>query len=340
MRILVTGSAGFIGFHLSRRLVADGHLVVGFDGLTPYYDVRLKEKRHAMLAQSNGFRAHIGMLEDKAALARAVADAEPEMIVHLAAQAGVRYSLEHPEAYVSANLSGTFNVLEAAREAEVRHLMFASTSSVYGGNTTMPFRETDLTDAPMTLYAATKKAGEAMSHSYAHLWNIPTTCFRFFTVYGPWGRPDMALFKFASAIEKGEPIEIYGEGLMRRDFTYVDDLVEGIVRLMAAAPEKGNPVSADGVTDSLSPVAPWRVVNIAGGQPVELLDYVETIERHMGKTATRRLLPMQMGDVAATHADPGLLRALTGYVPATPVEMGVKAFVEWYRGEYPQPGGA
>ncbi|MDP1732416.1 MAG: NAD-dependent epimerase/dehydratase family protein, partial [Devosia sp.] len=183
-----------------------------------------------------------------------------------------------------------------------------------------------------TLYAATKKAGEAMSHSYAHLWNIPTTCFRFFTVYGPWGRPDMALFKFVAAIEKGEPIELYGEGRMRRDFTYIDDLVEAIVRLMAAAPEKGNPVSADGVTDSLSPVAPWRVVNIAGGQPVELLDYVETIERHLGKKAIRKLLPMQMGDVAETHADAGLLRALTGYVPVTPVEVGVKAFVEWYRG--------
>jgi UDP-glucuronate 4-epimerase len=260
------------------------------------------------------------------------------MIVHLAAQAGVRYSLEHPEAYVSANLDGTFNVLEAAREAKVRHLLFASTSSVYGGNTRMPFRETDLTDAPMTLYAATKKAGEAMSHSYAHLWEIPTTCFRFFTVYGPWGRPDMALFKFVAAIEQGEPIEIYGEGRMRRDFTYVDDLVEGIVRLMATPPERGNPISADGVTDSLSPVAPWRVVNIAGGQPVELLDYVETIERQLGRKAIRKLLPMQMGDVAETHADAGLLRALTGFVPGTSVEVGVQAFVEWYRAEYSPSG--
>ena len=334
MRILVTGSAGFIGFHLSGRLLADGHEVTGFDGITPYYDVRLKQERHAILKRSNGFAGHVGMLEDKEALAKAFAAARPEMVIHLAAQAGVRYSLEHPEAYASSNLAGTFNVLEAVQEAAPRHFLFASTSSVYGGNAKTPFAETDRTDAPMTLYAATKKAGEAMSHSYAHLWGIPTTCLRFFTVYGPWGRPDMALFRFVAAIEKGEPIEIYGEGRMRRDFTYVDDLVEGIVRLMATPPETGKPVTAAGVADSLSPVAPWRVVNIAGGRPVELLNYVETIERHLGKKAIRRLLPMQKGDVGGTHADTSLLEALTGFVPQTGVDEGVRAFVEWYRAEY------
>ncbi len=335
MRILVTGSAGFIGFHLSRRLLADGHEVTGFDGMTPYYDVRLKQRRHALLAHHNGFSAHVGMLEDREALQGAFAEARPQIVVHLAAQAGVRYSLERPEAYASSNLTGTFNVLEAVREAAPGHFLFASTSSVYGGNTTMPFAETDRADAPLTLYAATKKAGEAMSHSYAHLWGVPTTCFRFFTVYGPWGRPDMALFKFVAAIEKGEPIDIYGEGKMRRDFTYVDDLVEGIVRLMQVPPETGRPVSA---TDSLSPVAPFRVVNIAGGQPVELLDYIATIERHLGKTAIRRLLPMQKGDVTGTHADAGLLRALTGYVPQTSIDDGVRAFIDWYRGEYAGSG--
>lgn len=334
MRILVTGTAGFIGFHLARRLIADGHMVVGFDGMTTYYDVRLKHKRHEILGQTNGFRAHIAMLEDKDALAKAVADCQPDVIVHLAAQAGVRYSLENPDAYVSANLNGTFNVLEAAREAGVKHLMLASTSSVYGGNEKMPFMETDLTDAPMTLYAATKKAGESMSHSYAHLWKIPTTCFRFFTVYGPWGRPDMALFKFVKAIEEDQPIDVYGEGRMGRDFTYIDDLVEGIKRLIECMPEAGQPVSGEGITDSLSPVAPWRVVNIAGGQPVGLMPFIETIEKCLGKEAKKNMLPMQKGDVRETFADASLLKALTGFTPGISVEQGVSAFVDWYRTDY------
>lgn len=338
MRILVTGSAGFIGYHLCRRLLADGNEVTGYDGMTPYYDVALKQRRHAMLGEHEGFRPLVGMLEDKEALERAVAAVQPEVIVHLAAQAGVRYSLEHPESYVSGNLVGTFNVLEAARNAGVKHLMCASTSSVYGGNARMPFRETDATDSPMSLYAATKKAGEAMSHSYAHLWGIPTTCFRFFTVYGPWGRPDMALFKFVAAIEKGQPIEIFGEGRMERDFTFVDDLVEAVIRLIGRAPEVGNPVRAEGVIDSLSPVAPWRVVNIAGGAPVGLLEFVDAIERQLGKAAKRELLPMQKGDMGETHADAGLLQALTGYVPGTGVDAGVKAFVDWWRGEYSARG--
>ncbi|WP_026791413.1 NAD-dependent epimerase [Pleomorphomonas oryzae] len=331
MRFLITGTAGFIGFHLARRLLDAAHFVTGFDGMTPYYDVRLKEARHALLERSNGFRAVIGQLENAAALKQAAELAEPEVIIHLAAQAGVRYSLENPKAYVDANLTGSWNVLELAKAYEVKHLMLASTSSVYGANDKVPFAEADKTDEPLTLYAATKKAMEAMAHSYAHLWKIPTTAFRFFTVYGPWGRPDMALFKFVDAIEKGEPIDVYGEGNMRRDFTYVEDLVEAIVRLVPVAPSEDNRVTVDGVVDTLSKQAPFRIVNIGGGQPVGLLDFIAAIEQALGKPAIRNLLPMQKGDVPQTFAAPDLLRALTGYVPDTDVPHGVQNFVEWYR---------
>lgn len=331
MRFLITGTAGFIGFHLAKRLLDAGHFVTGFDGMTQYYDVRLKEARHALLERSNGFRAVIGQLEDAAALQQAAELAEPEVIVHLAAQAGVRYSLENPKAYVDANLTGSWNVLELAKACEVKHLMLASTSSVYGANDKVPFAESDKTDEPLTLYAATKKAMEAMAHSYAHLWKIPTTAFRFFTVYGPWGRPDMALFKFVDAIEKGEPIDVYGEGNMRRDFTYVEDLVEAIVRLVPVVPSEDNRVTADGIIDTLSKQAPFRIVNIGGGQPVGLLDFIAAIEQALGKPAVRNLLPMQKGDVPQTYAAPDLLKALTGYVPQTDVPTGVKNFVEWYR---------
>jgi UDP-glucuronate 4-epimerase len=331
MKIFVTGSAGFIGFHLCKRLIADGHEVFGYDGMTQYYDVELKKARLAQLRRSNAYSGVEAMLEDKAELDAAIEGFRPDAIVHLAAQAGVRYSIDFPATYISANVVGTFNVLEAVRAFGVRHLLIASTSSVYGGNEKMPFEEADRTDFPISLYAATKKAGEAMSHSYAHLFKIPTTCFRFFTVYGPWGRPDMALFKFVSAIEKGEPIDIYGEGQMRRDFTYIDDLVEGIVRLVDAVPEEGKPVAVEGGMDSLSPVAPWRVVNIAGGQPVGLMPFVETVERGVGREAIRRMLPRQPGDVIETFADAGLLEALTGFLPRIPVEEGVARFIEWYR---------
>jgi len=330
MRFLITGTAGFIGFHLARRLLSEGHEVVGFDAMTDYYDRRLKDARHAILAQSDRFRPVVARLEDEAALARAGDLAQPEVIVHLAAQAGVRYSIENPRAYVDANLIGSFNVLELAKTMKPKHLMLASTSSVYGGNEKMPFSETDRADFPITLYAATKKAMEAMSHSHAHLWDLPTTCFRFFTVYGPWGRPDMALFKFVDAILQGRPIDIYGQGEMKRDFTYVDDLVEAIVRLTDRAPVKGDPVLADGVVDTLSPVAPWRAVNIAGGTTVGLLEFVEAIEAALGRKAMRNMLPMQPGDVRETFADPRLLGALTGYRPSTPVAEGVPAFVKWY----------
>ena len=331
MRFLITGTAGFIGFHLARRLLADGHVVIGFDAMTDYYDLRLKRARVAELTKSNGFTAIEARLEDMEALDRAADLAQPDVIVHLAAQAGVRYSIENPRAYVDANLVGSFNVLEVAKRLKPKHLLLASTSSVYGANEEMPFREADKADLPITLYAATKKAMEAMSHSYAHLFDVPTTCFRFFTVYGPWGRPDMALFKFVSAIEKGEAIEIFGEGAMRRDFTYIDDLVEAIVRLAQTAPVKGNAVAGDGVVDTLSPVAPWRVVNIAGGTSVGLLEFVEAIETALGKPAIRTMLPMQPGDVRETFADHHLLQALTRFRPATRVADGVKEFVAWFR---------
>lgn len=332
MRILLTGSAGFIGFHLARRLIAEGHEIFGVDGMTAYYDVALKEARHERLKRHNGFSEHRLMLEDRDALEAVAELARPEAIIHLAAQAGVRYSLEHPETYVGSNLVGTFNVMEVARRSRVRHFMVASTSSVYGANETMPFRETDKADHPLTFYAATKKATELMSHSYSHLWDIPTTAFRFFTVYGSWGRPDMALFKFVEATLKGQPIDLYNGGEMRRDFTYVDDLVEGVARLLEVPPVKGRPV--EGGIDSLSPAAPWRVVNIGRGEPVNLLDFIQALEMALGRPTLRNLMPMQAGDVPATFASVDLLKALTGYAPATSVNEGVAAFVAWHRDFY------
>jgi UDP-glucuronate 4-epimerase len=334
MRYLITGTAGFIGFHLARRLLDEGHFVVGFDGMTPYYDVKLKEKRTAILARSNGFKAVTGMLEDKAALDRAAELAEPDVIVHLAAQAGVRYSLENPRSYVDSNLVGSFNILELARNLQPKHLLLASTSSVYGANEKIPFAESDKADEQMTIYAATKKSMELMAHSYAHLFNIPTTAFRFFTVYGPWGRPDMALFKFVDAIKNDRPIEIYGEGKMSRDFTYIDDLVEGIVRLIGVVPSEENRIVSETIIDTLSKNAPFRVVNIGGGQPVGLMSFVETIETMLGKKAIRKMLPMQPGDVHNTYAVPDLLVALTGFRPQIEVDEGVKRFVEWYQENY------
>lgn len=331
MRILLTGSAGFIGFHLARRLIAEGHEVFGVDGMTAYYDVALKTARHDLLKRHNGFSEHVVMLEDRAALEAVAAQAKPEAIIHLAAQAGVRYSLEHPETYVDSNLVGTFNVMELARKYQVGHFLGASTSSVYGANTVMPFRETDRADYPMTFYAATKKATELMTHSYSHLWDIPTTLFRFFTVYGPWGRPDMALFKFVDATLKGRPIDVYNGGDMKRDFTYVDDLVEGIARLLTVPPIKGQPV---GPMDSLSPAAPWRAVNIGRGEPVNLMDFIREMERALGREAILNMMPMQAGDVPATFASVDLLTALTGYTPTTSVREGVAAFVDWYRRHY------
>jgi UDP-glucuronate 4-epimerase len=320
MRYLVTGSAGFIGFHLSQRLLDEGHDVTGFDAMTPYYDVTLKEARNGLLAKHPGFGAVSGQLEDMDALNRAANKAKPDIIVHLAAQAGVRYSLENPRAYIDSNLIGSWNMLELAKKVKPQHLLLASTSSIYGANPKIPFEETDKADVPMSLYAATKKGMEAMAHAYANLHQIPTTAFRFFTVYGPWGRPDMALFKFTDAILSGRPIEVYGEGKMERDFTYVSDLVEAIMRLMPLPPPA-------------APV-PFRIVNIGGGQPVSLLTFIETLERALGKPAIRQMLPMQQGDVPRTHASPDLLKQLTGFCPQMGLAQGIGAFVNWYRDYY------
>lgn len=333
MRFLITGSAGFIGFHLARRLLADGHGVTGLDALTDYYDVRLKRARNALLLPEPGFRFVEARVEDEAALAHAAELAQPDVIVHLAAQAGVRYSIEAPRTYLESNLQGSWTVLELARRIRPRHLMLASSSSVYGAGETIPFDETSRTDEPLSLYAATKKAMEAMAHSYAHLFGVPTTAFRFFTVYGPFGRPDMALFKFVKAVIADEPIDVYGHGRMMRDFTYVDDLVEAVVRLADIPPEEGNRAPSP-VADSLSPTAPYRVVNIGGGQPVSLMAFIEAVEAAVGRKARLNLLDMQPGDVPRTFADPALLHALTGYVPATGVHRGVGEFARWYRGFY------
>ena len=327
MRVLVTGSAGFIGFHLSRLLLAEGAWVQGYDGMTDYYDVALKRRRHALLSENPRFSAAEGMLEDQPRL-DAVADAfRPNLIVHLAAQAGVRHSIDNPRAYLDANITGSFAVMDVAQRHRVRHLMMASTSSVYGANTEMPYAETHRADTPMSFYAATKKATEAMGHAWAHIHGVPVTMFRFFTVYGPWGRPDMALFKFTRAILAGEPIEVYNHGDMWRDFTYVDDLVRGIRLLMDAVPGQGPTVEGD----SLSPVAPFRVVNIGNSERVRLTDFIDTIEECCGRKAMRTLLPMQQGDVPATWADASLLQALTGYRPRTTFRDGVARFVDWYR---------
>ena len=334
MRVFVTGTAGFIGFHLARRLLEEGVAVHGLDGMTDYYDVALKRRRHAILSAMEGFSATEAMLEDAWALDAAVDGFAPDVIVHLAAQAGVRYSLENPRAYVDANLNGTFNVMEAARRHGVRHLMMASTSSVYGANTEVPYAETQKADTQLTLYAATKKATESMGHAYAHLWNVPTTMFRFFTVYGPWGRPDMAYFKFTRAMLEGRPIDVFNHGEMWRDFTYVDDLVRGIRLLMDVPPARPSGPEAVPEGDSLSPVAPYRIVNIGNSTSVKLTDMIDALEAALGVTAERNFMEMQPGDVPATWADASLLRRLTGYAPQTDLAEGLARFVAWYRDYY------
>jgi len=332
--VLITGTAGFIGFHLARLMLAEGFRVIGYDGMTPYYDVNLKRARHQMLLQSPGFSCDEGMLEDMPRLQALSERERPDIIIHLAAQAGVRYSLENPRSYVESNLVGTFNVLEVARALGVQHLLMASTSSVYGANEDLPFREADKADMPLTLYAATKKANEAMAHSYAHLWALPVTMFRFFTVYGPWGRPDMALFKFVKAALEGQPIEVFNNGQMARDFTYVADLVRAIRLLVDCAPVRPETAEAIAPGDSLSPAAPYRVVNIGNSTKVPLLEFITEIERALGRPVARSYLPMQKGDVFETWADCSLLHSLTGFRPQTPVRDGVQAFVDWYRDYY------
>jgi UDP-glucuronate 4-epimerase len=333
MRILVTGAAGFIGFHLARSLLQRGDSVVGLDNLNAYYDVGLKQARVQELKILPRFSFVVADLSDQTAMESAYASGRFDAIVNLAAQAGVRYSIQNPHAYVDSNLVGFMNVLEGARQHSTGHLVFASTSSVYGMNTALPFAEYQNTDHPMSLYAATKKANEAMAHSYAHLFGIPCTGLRFFTVYGPWGRPDMALFKFTRGILSGEPIPVFNEGRMVRDFTYIDDIVEGIVRVI------DRPAQPDPTWDGTEPnpatsSAPWRLYNIGNNRRVELMSYIHAIEKATGKQAKLQLLPMQAGDVVATEADTSAVEEATGFKPKTSVEEGVGKFVEWYRGYY------
>lgn len=329
---LVTGSAGFIGFHLSQRLLDQGWTVLGFDALTDYYDVTLKENRESILSQSNRFRLIRGWLEEPETLISVFENYKPEIVVHLAAQAGVRYSIDNPRIYLEGNVCGTFELLEAARMFPPRHLLLASTSSVYGSNTEMPYREIEKADHQMSFYAATKKATENIAHSYAHLYKIPTTVFRFFTVYGPWGRPDMALFKFTKAILDGDPIDVYNFGKMKRDFTFIGDLITAIELLVDKSPAERERL--DTKIDSLSPVAPHQIINIGNSRPVELMEYISAIEKVTGKIAEKNMLPIQAGDVPATLADVSLLKALTGYSPNTDIEIGISQFVGWYKEYY------
>jgi UDP-glucuronate 4-epimerase len=328
--VLITGSAGFIGYHTAERYLTEGWRVVGLDAFTEYYDPQLKRDRAARLARHETYIEVENRVEGDGVFLDLFKTYAPDVVIHLAAQAGVRYSIDAPRSYMEANIQGTFELLEAARAHPGAHLMIASTSSVYGANTEMPYSERHKADSQMSFYAATKKATEAMAHSYAHLYDLPVTMFRFFTVYGPWGRPDMALFKFTRAMLAGEAIDVYNHGKMQRDFTYVDDLVTSIVGLAKAVPERNAPQPHD----SLSPVAPWRVVNIGNSEPVQLLDFIEAIEASLGMTANKNMMEMQPGDVPATWADATLLDQLTGGRPATSVADGVKEFVSWYRDYY------
>lgn len=333
MRVLVTGAAGFIGSHLSERLLARGDEVLGYDNLNAYYDPALKEARLARLLPQEGFRFVRASLEDRAALEAAFDDFKPQRVVNLAAQAGVRYSLENPHAYIDSNIVGFLNILEACRHRGIEHLVYASSSSVYGANRKLPFAVEDSVDHPVSLYAASKKANELMAHTYSHLFGLPTTGLRFFTVYGPWGRPDMALFLFTRRILAGEPIDVFNHGHHTRDFTFIDDIVEGVIRTLDRVP------GPDPAYDPLAPtpassLAPYRVYNIGNHQPVQLLRYIEVLEDCLGRKAEKRLLPLQPGDVPDTEADVEALRRDTGYSPATPIETGVRRFVEWYRAFY------
>ena len=333
MHVLVTGAAGFIGFHVSQRLLARGDTVVGIDNLNAYYDVRLKHDRLARLREHPSFQFRQLDLADQAGMTDLFSGQCPERVVHLAAQAGVRYSLTNPRAYVESNLVGFMNILEGCRQNRVQHLVYASSSSVYGANTKMPFSVHDNVDHPVSLYAASKKANELMAHTYSHLYQLPTTGLRFFTVYGPWGRPDMALFLFTKAILSGQPIEVFNEGKMRRDFTYIDDIVEGVIRVTDTIAQPNSAWSGM-KPDPGTSQAPYRLYNIGNNQPVELLDFIAALENSLGKKADKRLLPLQPGDVPETYADVDDLMRDVGFRPATPIGVGIARFVEWYRSYY------
>lgn len=331
VRILVTGAAGFIGYHVAKALLEAGHEVVGFDNVNPYYDPKLKRARLALLAPDPGFRMVEAGLEDRAAVEALFAGGRFDRVVHLAAQAGVRHSLTHPHDYATSNLVGFLNILEGGRHARVGHLVYASSSSVYGTNRKLPFSEHDSVDHPVSLYAATKKANELMAHSYAHLYRLPVTGLRFFTVYGPWGRPDMAPIKFARAILAGDPIDVFNGGALSRDFTYIDDIVEGVVATLDVLPQ---PVPCDAAATpdpSTSPTAPYRVYNIGHNDPVPLMDFIAALEEAIGRKAKLNLMPMQPGDVERTFADLTALNAATGFRPKVPLREGIRRFVDWYR---------
>jgi len=333
LTILVTGSAGFIGFHLSRRLLERGETVVGLDSLNSYYDPKLKASRLAILEGHKAYRHATLDLADREGMPALFAEVRPDHVVNLAAQAGVRYSLESPETYVDSNVVGFLNILEGCRAVQPKHLVYASTSSIYGNHANLPFNVHDAATHPITLYSASKLANEAMAHAYAHLFGIPSTGFRFFTVYGPWGRPDMALFKFTDAILKGQPIDVYGEGRMQRDFTYVDDIVDGLVAALDRAPA-ANPAWDAENPDPATSAAPWRILNLGASRRVELMRYIEVLEEKLGRKAVLNLMPMQPGDVASTEADTEETRAVLDYAPTTSIETGVGRFVDWYREYY------
>ena len=332
MKIFITGSSGFIGFHLSKKLLDNGHHVHGFDSMNNYYDVKIKKARYQILKKYKNFFFTLGKLENQKILSKSILKFKPKIIVHLAAQAGVRYSIEKPRVYLDSNINGTYNIIELAKKVNVKHLLIASSSSVYGANKKLPFKEIDKTETQLSIYAATKKSTESMAHSYSNIWNIPITMLRFFTVYGPWGRPDMALFKFTKGIINKKKIDIYNQGKMYRDFTYIDDIVKGISGLINKAPN----IKQFGKikNDSLSQVAPFRIINIGNTRKVYLLDFLNVLEKEIGKKAIRNYMPMQKGDVKITLSDTSLLKKLTGYNPKTNYKTGIKKFLKWYLNYY------
>ncbi len=335
VRVLVTGAAGFIGFHVCQKLLARGDQVIGLDNLNNYYDVTLKKDRLAQLQGNSAFSFHKLDLADREGMSQLFAQTKLDGVVHLAAQAGVRYSIKNPHAYIDSNLVGFVNVLEGCRHSGVKHLVFASSSSVYGSNTKIPFAVQDNVDHPISLYAASKKANELMAHSYSHLYNLPTTGLRFFTVYGPWGRPDMALFLFTKAILEGRPIDVFNYGKMQRDFTYIDDIVEGVVRVLDKIPEPNSNSLESGNTPTSTPSnAPYKIYNIGNNQPVELMHFIGVLENCLGIEAQKKLLPLQPGDVPVTYADVDDLVRDVGFRPNTPIEVGIKRFVSWYSSYY------